>query len=134
MISDFYDIDQDTANHLQFISRHSDIQAIQIVDPLEMAPPPPERYAITNGEDSGVLNTRSKKGRKKFQEFISQHYQGIQTLTRKYNIPLIRLSTEDDVLLELQRNFGNSKKRKPISTGVSSASIENVPVKVVKVA
>ena len=134
LISDFYDIDQDTANHLQFISRHSDIQVIQVVDPLEMVPPPPERYAITNGEDSGVLNTRSKKGRKKFQEFISQHHQDIQELTRKYNIPLIRLSTEDDVLLELQRNFGNSKKRRPISTGVSSVSRQNASAKAVKVA
>ncbi|KAG1658113.1 hypothetical protein GQR58_023146 [Nymphon striatum] len=80
IISDFYDIDQDTANHLQFISRHSDIQAIQIVDPLEMAPPPPERYSITNGEVKGVLNTRSKRGRKKFQEFIEQHHQDIQAL------------------------------------------------------
>ncbi len=122
LISDFYDIDQDTANHLQFISRHSDIQAIQIVDPLEMDPPPPERYAITNGEDTGVLNTRTKKGRENFREFINQHHQDIQELTRKYNIPLIRLSTADDVLLELQRNFGNSKKRKPISSPISSSS------------
>ncbi len=126
LISDFYDIDQDTANHLQFISRHSDIQAIQVVDPLEMAPPPPERYSITNGEDTGVLNTRTKKGREKFREFINQHHQDIQELTRKYNIPLIRLSTADDVLLELQRNFGNSKKRTPISTGVTSTASANV--------
>ncbi len=129
LISDFYDIDQDTANHIQFISRHSDIQVIQVVDPLEMDPPPPERYAITNGEDTGVLNTRTKKGRENFREFINQHHQDIQELTRKYNIPLIRLSTADDVLLELQRNFGNSKKRKPISTPISlsSKSQQNTP-------
>ncbi|GAA0421929.1 DUF58 domain-containing protein [Cocleimonas flava] len=118
LISDFYDIDQDTANHIQFISRHSDIQLIQVVDPLEMVPPPPARYAITNGEDTGMLNTRSKKGREDFREFISQHHQDIQQLARKYNLSLIQLSTADDVLLELQRNFGNSKRRKPMSSSL----------------
>ncbi len=116
LISDFYDIDENTANHIQFISRHSDIQVIQIVDPLEVTPPPPAHYAITNGKDTGVLNTRTKKGREDFQGFISQHHQAIQNLTRKYNIPLIRLSTADDILLELQRHSGNQKRRKPLST------------------
>jgi activator of HSP90 ATPase len=83
-----------------------------------MVPPPPARYAITNGEDTGILNTRSKKGREDFREFISQHHQDIQQLARKYNLSLIQLSTADDVLLELQRNFGNSKRRKPMSSSL----------------
>ncbi len=115
LISDFYDIDEETAAHLQQISRHNDIQAIQIVDPLELAPPPPDRYAVTDGESSGVVNTKSRKGHDKYQQFFSQHHQKIQDLMRKQNIPLLQLSTEDDVLLALQRSFGNSKQRAPIN-------------------
>ena len=111
LISDFYDIDEETGHHLQSISRHNDIQAIQIVDPLELSPPPPERYAVTDGTNIGILNTRSKKGRKKYQNFLSQHHHKVQELMRSHNIPLIQLSTEDDVLLALQRNFGNNKQR-----------------------
>ncbi len=116
LISDFYDIDEDTAAHLRQISRHNDIQAIQIVDPLELAPPPPDRYAVTDGKGSGVVNTKSIKGHDKYQQFFSQHHQKIQELMRKQNIPLLQLSTEDDVLLALQRSFGNSKQRAPINT------------------
>lgn len=121
IISDFYDIDNETASHLQQISRHNDIQAIQIVDPLELAPPPPDRYAVTDGKSSGVVNTKSSKGYDKYQQFFSQHHQKIQELMRKQNIPLLQLSTEDDVLLALQRSFGNSKQRAPIGTSVNSS-------------
>lgn len=116
LISDFYDIDDETASHLRQISRHNDILAIQIVDPLELAPPPPERYAVTDGKSNGVLNTKSKKGHDKYQTFFSQHHQKIQQLMRSQNIPLLQLSTADDLLLTLQKYFGNSKQRAPISS------------------
>jgi uncharacterized protein (DUF58 family) len=115
LISDFYDIDEETGNYLQSISRHNDIQAIQIVDPLELTPPPPERYAVTDGTNFGILNTRSKKDRKNYQDFFMQHHQRVQELMRSHNIPMIQLSTEDDVLLALQRCFGNRKQRAPIN-------------------
>lgn len=116
LISDFYDIDENTAAHLRQISRHNDIQAIQIVDPLEIAPPPPDRYAVTDGIANGVVNTKSKKGHDKYQKFFNQHHLKIQELMRKQNIPLLQISTADDLLLTLQRHFGNSKQRTPINT------------------
>lgn len=117
LISDFYDIDDETAAHLQQISRHSDIQAIQIVDPLELAPPPPDRYAVTDGTASGVVNTKSKKGHDKYQEFFNQHHFKVQELMRKQSIPLLQISTADDLLLTLQRNFGNKKVGNKKGTG-----------------
>ena len=126
IISDFYDIDAETAAHLQQLSRHSDIQAIQIVDPLELAPPPPDRYAVTDGKSSGVVNIKSKRGYEKYSQFFNQHHQKIQDLMRKQNIPLLQLSTEDDVLLTLQKNFGNSKQRAPI--GVAKNRIKSKEV------
>ena len=116
IISDFYDIDDETASHLRQISRHNDIQAIQIVDPLELAPPPPGHYTVTDGESSGIINTKSKNGQKKYQHFFQQHHFNIQELMRKQNIPLLQLSTADDLLLTLQHHFGNSKQRAPIGT------------------
>ena len=116
LISDFYDINDDTAAQLRQISRHNDIQAIQIVDPLELAPPPPDRYAVTDGESSGVVNTKSKKGNDQYQTFFNQHHLKIQELMRKQNIPLLQISTADDLLLTLQKHFGNSKQRAPINT------------------
>ncbi len=124
LISDFYDIDEETASHLRQISRHNDILAIQIVDPLELAPPPPERYTVTDGKSNGVLNTKSRKGHDKYQKFFSQHHQKIQQLMRKQNIPLLQISTADDLLLSLQKHFGNSKQRAPINS--SKTNIDEV--------
>lgn len=126
LISDFYDIDEKTAAHLQQISRHNDIQAIQIVDPLELTPPPPDHYAVTDGKSSGVVNTKSNKGHDKYQQFFSQHHKKIQDLMLKQNIPLLQLSTADDVLLSLQRSFGNSKQRAPIVTSVNKSNQANL--------
>ena len=116
LISDFYDIDDETSQHLQSIARHNDIQAIQIVDPLELTPPPPERYSVTDGFNNGILNTRSKKGRKIYQDFFSLHHQKVQEMMRTHNIPLLQLSTDEDVLLSLQRSFAGKMQRMPKSS------------------
>ena len=115
LISDFYDIDDETSAHLRQISRHNDIQAIHIVDPLELMPPPPDQYTMTDGEVNGVVNTKSKKGYDKYQGFLTEHHQKLNDVMHKNNIPMIQLSTKDDALLALQRSFGARKKQGPIS-------------------
>jgi len=117
LISDFYGVNANTEQHLQRLSQHIDIQAIQIVDPLEIAPPPAGRYTITDGEDgkqTGVLNTRSKKSRKGYQQFCNEHHQSLSNMMMRHNIPLMQLSTADDILLVLQQNF-SQVKRKPVA-------------------
>ena len=116
LISDFYNIDDETAQHLQRLSRHNDIQAIQIVDPLEMTPPLPERYGVTDGNNSGILDTRSKRGRKRYQQFFNQHHQMVADLMKQHNIPIMQISTADDVLLTLQQSFANTTQRASIAS------------------
>lgn len=120
LISDFYTVNEETAAQLQLISKHSDIQAIQILDPLELAPPPPESYAVTDGKSTGVINTQSQQGQQNYQQFFQQHHERVSNLMRQQRIPLLKLSTADDVLLRLQQHFGNSKK----STIVAGATRE----------
>jgi len=115
LISDFYKINAETQHHLRHLSQHNDLLAIQIVDPLELSPPPPNRYIVSNGVDkSGVLDTRSKQGKQNYQHFFSQHHQQLHELMRQQQIPLIQISTADDVILSLQRYFG-TKQRTAIS-------------------
>ncbi|MEE9327601.1 MAG: DUF58 domain-containing protein [Cocleimonas sp.] len=122
LISDFYDIDKTTAQHLQTIARHNDIQAIQIVDPLEITPPIPAKYHVTDGDKTSILNTRTKKGRKKYQNFFAEHHLAVKKLMQTHKIPLLQLSTADDVLLELQKSFGKTKPRSSISAISNSMS------------
>ena len=116
LISDFYNIDDETEHYLQRLSQHIDIQAIQIVDPLEMTPPPPARYTVTDGEDSGILNTRSKKQRKRYTGLFSEHQKKLVKMMAHHNIPLMQISTADDVLLTLQQNFSQTHQRSSVAT------------------
>jgi len=116
LISDFYNIDDETSQHIQRLSRHHNIQAIQIVDPLEITPPPPDRYSVTDGKRTGILDTRSKRGRENYQSFFSQHHKKVEDLMETHNIPLLKISTADDVLMSLQQRFGTSKKRSSVAS------------------
>jgi len=115
LISDFYSISEETAHHLRSLSRHCDIQAIQIVDPLEISPPPPDQYYVTDGKKVAVLDTRSQQGRKHYQNFFDHHHQRVRELMRQQQIPLFQLSTSDDLLLKIQQNLGQSRQRASLS-------------------
>ena len=112
LISDFYKINEESQHHLRRLSQHNDLLAIQIIDPLELTPPPPNRYIVNDGgERSGVLNTRSKKGKQQYQDYFTQHHTKVAELMRRQNIAHIQLSTADDILLSLQKHFGSTKLR-----------------------
>ena len=122
LVSDFYKINEESQHHLRRLSQHNDFLAIQILDPLEMSPPPPDRYIVSDGNNnSGVINTRSKKGKEQYQDFFAQHHQRVTGLMRKLNIPLIQISTADDVQLTLQKHFGSAKQRVAVSSSKASS-------------
>ena len=111
LISDFYKTNAETQHHLRRLSQHNDLLAIQIVDPLELTPPPPNRYSVADGVGkSGVLDTRSKKGKQNYQDFFAKHHQQLHELMRRQQIPLIQISTADDVTLSLQKYFGTKQR------------------------
>ena len=117
LISDFYGLDEETANHLLRLRQHNDLVALQVVDPIELAPPPPGRYGVTDGQHSGILDTRSSKGQQGYNDFFQQHRQVLRATLQKHAIPRIQLSTADDVVAALQTQFGN--RATPVSKAVA---------------
>jgi len=105
LLSDFYGIDDETGNHLMRLRQHNDVFAIQLVDALELAPPPPARYAVSDGRHTGILDTHSATARNAYAGFFNQHHQTVRDLMRSRAIPLLQLSTEDDVVNRLRRSF-----------------------------
>ena len=102
ILSDFYAIDADTRRHLQQLRRHNDVIACQIVDALEMAPPPPGRYAISDGPHTGMLDTRTTARRQAWENYFSEHHQTVHELMTKCAVPLLRIATSDDVAKRLR--------------------------------
>lgn len=119
IISDFYDIDESTDNHLLRLSRHNDLMAIQIIDPLELQAPPAGEYGVTNGKLTGVLNTRSKKAQQSYNAFFNKHHNAVEELMLKRKIPLLRLSTSDNPISKLQQQFGTARQRASVISKVA---------------
>ncbi len=105
LLSDFYGIDEETGNHLMRLRQHNDMVAIQLLDALELEPPLPARYSVSDGRQQGILDTRSARARKAYRDFFSQHHRSVQDLMRSRAIPLLQMSTEDDIASTLQCGF-----------------------------
>ncbi|WP_462320288.1 DUF58 domain-containing protein, partial [Halochromatium sp.] len=96
LLSDFYRADADSRHHLSRLAQHSDVNAIQLLDPLELAPPPPGRYGISDGRRRAVIDTRSRAERERYAHELAQHHQRVRQLTVENGIGLLQCLTTDD--------------------------------------
>jgi len=123
VISDFHSMDADTRQHLGQLHRHSELIACQIADPLELAPPPPGRYAIGDGRRTGVLDTHPASARARYADYFARHHAAVAAMTQERGIPLIRLSPEDDGAARLGEALDlGLGHRQPSSLGLGLAS------------
>jgi uncharacterized protein (DUF58 family) len=102
ILSDFYGIDEETHVHLQRLRQHNDVVACQIVDALEIQPPPPDRYAISDGMRSDLLDTRSQAGQAAYTRYFAGHHARVRELMGRSVVPLLRIATSDDVTERLR--------------------------------
>lgn len=109
ILSDFYAIDAETRRHLQRLRQHNDIVACQIVDAVELGPPPAGRYAITDGTETGLLDTRSVTRRTAYADYFTEHHRAVQQLMQQSAVPLQRIATTDDVAQALRFRVANLK-------------------------
>ena len=105
LVSDFNGINDKTHNLLLRLKHHVDVVAIQVVDPLEIQAPPPNRYALTDGQQIGVLDTRSKQGSEFYSQFFSQRHHVLKSMMKKLQISVLQVSTSDDVNAVMQGYF-----------------------------
>ncbi|MBY0544058.1 MAG: DUF58 domain-containing protein [Gammaproteobacteria bacterium] len=97
IISDFTGLTPLALQHLRSVGERSEIIACFVSDPLEQEPPPPDRYEITNGEKRMLFDTYGKDFCKKYREKFIEHYQDVKSSFIRQGIPLLDLSTKDDV-------------------------------------
>jgi uncharacterized protein (DUF58 family) len=118
MISDFYGIDDETGGHLAKLRYHNDLVAIRVTDPVELTPPPPGRYEITNGKQAAVLDITAARGRSVYNDFFSRQHQLVQQTLQRNAIPLLQLSTTDEPVQALQQWFGKARRSVQAKGGV----------------
>jgi uncharacterized protein (DUF58 family) len=96
LISDFYGLDEGAAGHLAQLVRHNDLSALQILDPLEIEPPPPGRYRISDGRRSGLLRIGGGAAREFMAARLAAHQARIRTLIEGAGVGLVQCRTIDD--------------------------------------
>lgn len=108
LLGDYYGIDGESSDHLLHLRQHSDVVAIQIVDPLELASPAGARYGVIAAGVPGILDTRAASAQRAYESYFRRHHQAVASILRSRAIPLLRIGTEDDVGAALCRQLGTS--------------------------
>lgn len=103
IVSDWAGFDEECQQHLFHISRHSDVIAIHISDPLEQQLPPPGVYPISDGQQQHWLNSLTAKNREQYEQAFTQRLNGLERQLLSLHVPLIKLSTADSNPLPLLR-------------------------------
>jgi uncharacterized protein (DUF58 family) len=112
VLSDFYAADGETARHLSQLRQHNDLIACQIVDPLELSPPLPGLYGISDGHRDAVLDTRDEASRDEVAEWFARHHQAVEELSSGQRIPLLRIRTDQSVAEALRAGLRSRPWRK----------------------
>jgi uncharacterized protein (DUF58 family) len=109
IISDFAGFnDGDVLKHLHQLSRHCEITALYIVDPLEKQLPPPGQYTVTNGSQRSQIHTGSNKAQRNYKQQFEDKQKELKQQLGKLGIPLIEVSTEQAPLQHLLRYYGTA--------------------------
>jgi uncharacterized protein (DUF58 family) len=96
LLTDFYSADAESERHLSQLVRHCDLHAVQVADPLELAPPPPGRYGISDGDRRWVIDTRLRSERERYAAQLEAHQRKVRRLTEANGIGWSRCLTTDD--------------------------------------
>ncbi|ARN76171.1 DUF58 domain-containing protein [Oceanicoccus sagamiensis] len=109
IISDFAGFnDGDILKHLHQLSRHCEITALTVVDPLEKQLPPPGQYTVTDGSQRHQIHTGSSKAQHHYAQQFAARQEDLKQQLGKLGIPLIEISTEQPPLQHLLRYYGTA--------------------------
>lgn len=93
VISDFKGFAVKGEKQIYHLSRHCDVSAVRVFDPLEQDLPSDGYYSITDGNERFMMNTGDKSLRQSYREGFREKTDKLAHLLGPLSIPLIQLST-----------------------------------------
>lgn len=112
IISDFYDLDDESERHLYQLARHCDISLCRVYDSLESHLPPPGQYQVYNRDQRFSLNTGNTKLRTRFEQQYRAKEQRLRQTAQRLKLPLLSFSTDTPILAPLRQAFAKQGRRK----------------------
>lgn len=110
IFSDFYQLDNNSKRQLQLLRRHNDVIACQVLDRLELQAPVPGRYPLSYAGQHAVLDTTTKAKRDAWIQHFSGRRQRVKDIMQQSAIPLLQLTTADDVSVRLREFLARPKR------------------------
>lgn len=105
IISDFIELDDASEKHLALLSKHNQIVASFVYDPLEENPPPANHYSISDGINRAGMDTRSANFCRSYREIFKKRLSKIREITNRYQIPLLCFRTSDAIVKVLKKGL-----------------------------
>lgn len=105
IISDFYTMDNDTQVHLNRLRNHNDMLVYQVCDPLELAPPEPQLYAITNGQEEALLDTSVDRVYEAYQAYVEHRMTHLHDELKRLQIQYVSVMADMDLPLLVRQTF-----------------------------
>ncbi|MEN5034847.1 DUF58 domain-containing protein [Pseudomonas sp. TWI929] len=106
IISDFAGIGPGTLPLLRQLSRHNDVIAIQVYDPIAMQLPEKGRLNVTQGAQQVELEIGQRRVNRPLGEFLAGRLRDVAQLLQRSQVPLLTISCGDDSLEQLRRELG----------------------------
>ncbi len=96
VFSDFTGYNEECKKHFFQISKHSQVKAIFVTDPLEKGLTFNDRYAMTDGENITWLNANIYEVRKQYYSSFKQKQEFLANELRLCNVNLLNVSTIEE--------------------------------------
>ncbi len=111
LISDFYNMDKESEKHLSRLRRHNDVLVYHLCDPLELAPPRPQQYAITDGQQEVFLDTTVDAVSHGYRHYCDQRIATLQAQLQRLQIQYVQVTAESDLPLLVRQTFPRRAQR-----------------------
>ena len=112
IVSDFDGVDARTESLLGGLSRHNDVLACLVTDPIAEEVPANLKIVVSDGELQAEIDTGAEVTRSALSEFSSGRLAEVQGWTRRYGIPVLPLSAGEETLPQIRRFFGHAQTRR----------------------
>ena len=106
LIGDGAGLDDETVRYVTLLSEHNDVLSIFIYDPFEAELPEAGRLVVAEGSQQLEINLGDGRLRKRYQSDFQERLDWFQTISRRRKIPLLSISTEHDVGIQIRRKLG----------------------------
>lgn len=105
LVSDFYNLDADSEKHLNRLRAHNDVLAYHVCDPLELSPPKPQYYGISNSKEEMLLDVGNREVYEAYQNYCRQRLLCLQGQLQSARIPHVSITAETDMPKLVHQTF-----------------------------